>query len=889
VNENVTSTSPVSPDAPVLRASRGQGRSAGTAPAANDPEALRFYTKAKLALAVQLRALRETIQRSGDKTRLQQCDDLMVKLAEDRFTLAVLGQFKRGKSSLMNAIIGRELLPVGVLPLTSAITVLRFGPRERLLITRSDVKLAFPEEYPVERLPEFVTEKENPGNRKHVKTATIELPVPFLRRGLEFVDTPGVGSAIEANTITTLKFLPECDAVLFVTSVDSPVTRLELEFLQSIRQHVRKVFFVVNKMDLLATHERSAVLDYVRHAILKQTGRHDAKVFPVSARVGLLAELEGGWSDGLESGLTELENALARFLSGERATVFLAAVADRALWLCEQQSMDTRLRQRANELPEKEWLERLSILAGKLAGRKAERRQLFERLRQRVLAEAPAVLMPELRAVLRSETEALPSRLDRLLNGANWLPLGWVLRRTEQALAGQVCGNIGTWLQSHSGRLNFVSDEPAKRDWERIQSTLSEMPAMAAEVFGFPRAPKAKEGEGRETESWRLSTKLDAAFVPMLSWRLRIPGPWKILPLFLVRKSLRSRMQRDGERLADELQRAAIQFATEAVSSALGEREKEVEKRAAEIGSRVLESVDKVPRPSMANHSEDAPASEAAAELPMIHDRLLALRGEIAPLETLPEEPETLTPLVSASARPSARSPRGLPDAESATPDLGRDLQTRDCPVCDYLSQLAFGFFAHYQYALARDEGTQDEFAELLGFCALHTWQLEAVSSPVGASIGFAKLSERVSRLLAARAKAPLAGHGPVKLVRDSPECHVCRLLREKEREYLQRLADFVKTPDGHSAYSRSQGVCLRHLGLWLPLLSGADERFVLEEASRRFEQISEEMQSFSLKTEALRRHLRNTDEGDAWLRAITHLAGGKANCQPMNKEAAEI
>jgi len=195
-----------------------------------DLEQLRVYTQIKLMLAGQLRIVREALTALGRENGERQCGELVVKLAEDRFTLAVLGQFKRGKSSLMNAVIGREILPAGVLPLTSAITVLKYGPAERLVVHREDS--IFPEELPVSSLSDYVTEKGNPANRKKVKTACVELPVPFLRRGIEFVDTPGVGSAIAANTATTYAFLPECDAVLFVTSVDTPMTSLELVFLE---------------------------------------------------------------------------------------------------------------------------------------------------------------------------------------------------------------------------------------------------------------------------------------------------------------------------------------------------------------------------------------------------------------------------------------------------------------------------------------------------------------------------------------------------------------------------------------------------------------------------------------------------------------------------------
>jgi hypothetical protein len=200
---------------------------------------------------------------------------------------------------------------------------------------------------------------------------------------------------------------------------------------------------------------------------------------------------------------------------------------------------------------------------------------------------------------------------------------------------------------------------------------------------------------------------------------------------------------------------------------------------------------------------------------------------------------------------------------------------------------VVFHFLTNFQYDLTRDEATQQDFAETLGFCPLHTWQLESVSSPVGASVGFAKLTEHVSKILAARAKSPSNGRTPIKLIRDSAECHVCRLLRDTELDYLRRLAEFIEPPEGRAAYAGSQGVCLRHLGLWLPML--ADEgiaRFVLEEAARHFEQMAEDMQNFSLKTEASRRELRNDDERDAYLRAIIHLAGTKGNCVPMSKEA---
>ncbi len=302
--------------------------SPAVSPLESDSSRLRAYVRARQAVARQVRALDHWLGRHGGDDRVAACHELMVKLAEDRFTLAVVGQFKRGKSSLMNAIVGRELLPTGILPLTSAITILRFGPEERLVISRQN--RSFDDEAPISALPEYVTETGNPANRKRIKAVYVEFPSPFLRRGLEFVDTPGIGSAIEANTATTYAFVPQCDAVLFVTSADGPLAATELEFLDRLRAHVRKVFFVVNKMDLLANAEREAALRFIGDNLSRRMGAARPPLFPLSSRAALAARAARDAHGLAQSGLPALEAALADFLTDQRTTTFLAAILDRA-------------------------------------------------------------------------------------------------------------------------------------------------------------------------------------------------------------------------------------------------------------------------------------------------------------------------------------------------------------------------------------------------------------------------------------------------------------------------------------------------------------------------------------------------------------------------------
>lgn len=292
---------------------------------------LRAYILAKQEVTRLVRRAMRQLESDGAADRAEQGQELLVKLAEDRFNLAVVGQFKRGKSSLMNAIIGRDLLPTGVLPLTSAITALRYGPRERVLLRRRG--WTFEQEIALPELADFVTERGNPGNERGLVEARVELPVPFLRRGLFFIDTPGVGSSREENTATSLAFLPHADAVVFVTSVDGPLGETEERFLREIRDHVRRLLVVVNKIDAVGPGERDEVLAFVRARLAHILGTDDVRVHAVSATQALAARLQRDHADLEQSGLVAFEDALATFLTNEQGRTFLVAILDRALAL----------------------------------------------------------------------------------------------------------------------------------------------------------------------------------------------------------------------------------------------------------------------------------------------------------------------------------------------------------------------------------------------------------------------------------------------------------------------------------------------------------------------------------------------------------------------------
>ncbi len=292
---------------------------------------LHDYERLKLELASILRQMLALINSQRNSEGYRKCQELLARLADDRFTLAVVGQFSRGKSSLMNAILGMDRLPVGLVPLTSVITKVAYGNPERVIIQYAGSQLRT--EARIDELPEYVTESGNPGNEKEIAAAEVQLPSDFLRRGLYFVDTPGVGSVITANTMTTEAFLPSADAVIFVTSFDSPLGREELEFLLKVREHVGKIFFVVNKSDLVSPSQREQVLAFLRNKLKAVLSLSEPRLFPVSALLGLRAKLTGSAEQLEQAGLPELEESLTEFLTSDKTLEFLLRTCKLAMSL----------------------------------------------------------------------------------------------------------------------------------------------------------------------------------------------------------------------------------------------------------------------------------------------------------------------------------------------------------------------------------------------------------------------------------------------------------------------------------------------------------------------------------------------------------------------------
>lgn len=295
------------------------------------PAALREYEAAKFELAEILRVISShgAATRSSAQTPIgsDEISDLFTRLAEDRFVLLVAGRFSRGKTSLMNAILGLDRLPTGILPLTSVITSVVYGRPERVQLECEQGGL--PIDIPMVALADYITERGNPGNARRIRVARVALPAEILRRGFHFVDTPGLGSAIRENSRTTEAYFPEADAVIVVSGFDGPLTDDEVRALHTFAETGRPVFLVLNKQDLVPPAERAEVLAFARERLAQIVSSGRLRIFSISARDGLAASLTDDDAALTASGVGALRTELVRFLLEDKERVFIAGLCDR--------------------------------------------------------------------------------------------------------------------------------------------------------------------------------------------------------------------------------------------------------------------------------------------------------------------------------------------------------------------------------------------------------------------------------------------------------------------------------------------------------------------------------------------------------------------------------
>lgn len=516
-------------------------------------------------------ALNELAALGTDRDR-EQIAALRDRLDAARLRVLVAGEAKRGKSTLINALLGRAVLPAGVTPLTAVATTVRYGNDPRAEVRFAD---GHEEKQPMSALPELVTERGNPGNRRRIAAVTVYLDAPLLAGGVELVDTPGTGSVFEWDTAAAHQALESMDAAVFVLTADPPVSAAERDLYAKVSGMSMVTFAVLNKADHLDQAGLAEAAEFTRRVLAEASQGPGAPgaVYPLSAR----AALAGG-----DPGFDVFAADFKTYLASRRVRDLRSSAVMQARRIARSLLDEVALTQRAAQLT-----------AGDAADRVARFSQRLDEVAVRgkdavsvVNAESARLLM-----ALNDAAEAdgprlgrdLTRQLEEVLGGElRTAPPAEIERQGRERLVTLTLAAVDAW---RAQRREIIEEGLARTDARLAADLTAALGALrdsAAELLGLDLAVPEPGGRLAGDRRFFYTTAEAAGQTELLAGAIR-----RRLPGELGRRSAREHLRREAPGLAESQigrARADLQYRLSEASRALA---RSVERRYAEATVRM--------------------------------------------------------------------------------------------------------------------------------------------------------------------------------------------------------------------------------------------------------------------------------------------------------------
>ena len=458
---------------------------------------------------------------------------LLDKLRQNRFHLVVLGAFKRGKSTLINALLGDALLPTAIIPLTSVVTILTYGEQLKIEVLFNNGQRR---QITQKELVDYITERGNPGNRKGVREVEITYPSEYLKDGVCIIDTPGVGSVYSHNTEVAYNYLPQVDAAVFVVTVDPPLSAAEHEFIRDIRDYVHKLFFILNKIDYVAEAERQEALEFTAHILQADLATEQVKIFPMSAKMALEGKTNGHPELLEASLLPQFEEHLRQFLYREKGRVFLLSCVSGALKAITDSTLALKVERQASSLPLKELEEKIARFDLELQGLEKEREMsllLLDGRLKAVIAQVDA----DLEAFRKETTTRLHREVEAIFHQKS-RTAGDLRQEMENFLFSALKDVFTTWRRQEIEKLSQVLGDTHQDFAQRINSILERLTQLTARIFDFSLRGFAVEEAFSELQQFWFRFKDDPVGLEILQMTVTSLLPRALTKGLLLKKLL---------------------------------------------------------------------------------------------------------------------------------------------------------------------------------------------------------------------------------------------------------------------------------------------------------------------------------------------------------------
>lgn len=320
------------------------------------------------------------------------------------FSVGIMGEFKRGKSTVINALLGEEIAPSDVVPASATLNRITYGLTPKATIVYKDGRR---ENVPVDKIADYVTKitEGSAATAELVDQAVVEYPCQFCQNNVEIIDTPGLNDDDRMDSISE-SVIPKLDAVVLVLSANSPFSRSEAEFVRSklMTSDVTRLIVLVNRIDTIySKKDRERLLESIREKIVREILERNASIhgedsklyqdakekladiqlYPISAIQALVGRTENDPELVEKSGILVFEERLRKLLTQERGVLEILRVSGIITSLLSEGKNALELRMSALEMSTEEFLKNQTEAEEKIKQLRQSKREEMDRIRRK--------------------------------------------------------------------------------------------------------------------------------------------------------------------------------------------------------------------------------------------------------------------------------------------------------------------------------------------------------------------------------------------------------------------------------------------------------------------------------------------------------------------------
>ena len=467
---------------------------------------------------------------------------LLERLGAGDLRVALVGEAKRGKSTLGNALLGAAVLPTGVVPVTAVSTEVRAGSPRGAIVEFDDGSTLSTDVCEVER---FVTERHNAHNYRHVRCVRIQLPTGMPHPRMVLVDTPGVGSVHRHNTEVAQKAFASMDAAVFVLTADPPISASELALFEQVAERAVRVFVVLNKADQLTPAELGEATAFVREVVAGAPGGRP-EIWVCSARNGLDARVSRDTAAWAASGVPAFLDALLAHLVENRERDLRVSIATAAARIAGQQLDGVLVTLAAVKALDAEQEHRVRELAVRLDAIDQRRAQAVayvtaDLTQQRARLDAHAA------AEIGRVTRQVRERLAAFLATADRLAAAGLEEQGRGVIAETTQAAVEAWRTRWHDRLNDAVNDLRAVEQGLLEEAAGDLRAAVRDLLGVQL-----QTEAPVLTPPTLPT-LHYDFGPDIGWnQALVSGLRTHAPLGVGRRRVAHHLQSEADRLVDK-------------------------------------------------------------------------------------------------------------------------------------------------------------------------------------------------------------------------------------------------------------------------------------------------------------------------------------------------